>query len=59
MERFIHRENLRILREQLKRTADEKKCQRIVRLIEEEELKDFASEDGHARNPFVPIDARR
>jgi hypothetical protein len=59
MKRFIHRENLRILREQLKRTADEKKCQQIVRLIEEEELKDFALEDGHARNRFVPKDAHR
>ncbi len=59
MKRFIHRENLRILREQLKRTGDEKKCQQIVRLIEEEELKDFASEDGPARNRFVPKDAHR
>ena len=59
MKRFIHRENLRILREQLNRAADEKKCQRILRLIEEEELKDFASEDGHARSRFVPKDAHR
>jgi hypothetical protein len=59
MKRFIHRENLRILREQLKRTADEKKCRQIVRLIEEEELKEFASEDGHARSPFLPKDAHR
>jgi hypothetical protein len=48
MKHFIHRENLRLLREQLKRTTDEEKCQRIVRLIKEEELKDFASEDVHS-----------
>ena len=49
MKRFIQRENLRMLREQLARTTDEAKCQRIVRLIEEEELKDSTSADDHAR----------
>ena len=49
MKRFIHRENLRLLREQLARTTDELKCARIVRLIENEELKDRDLADDHAR----------
>ena len=49
MKRFIHRENLRLLREQLARTTDKAKCQRIVRLIEEEELKDIASPGHHSQ----------
>lgn len=47
MKRFIHRENLRLLRAQLARTTDEAKCQQIVRLIEDEELKDRASAANH------------
>jgi hypothetical protein len=37
-ERFIHLRNLELLRAQLMRTTDEVKCQRIVKLIEDEEL---------------------
>ena len=39
MDRFIQHENLKHLRALLTRTADEAECQRIVRLIEEEEAK--------------------
>ena len=42
-ERFIHLRNLELLRAQLMRTTDEAKCQRIVRLIEDEELRYRAS----------------
>jgi hypothetical protein len=49
MKRFIHRENLKLLREQLARTTDELKCERIVRLIEDEELKDRDLASDHAR----------
>ncbi|MDR3645166.1 MAG: hypothetical protein P4M02_08845 [Clostridia bacterium] len=49
MKRFIHRENLKLLRDQLARTTDEAKCQRILRLIEEEELKDRASADDQTQ----------
>ena len=38
-ERFIHLRNLELLRAQLMRATDEAKCQRIVKLIEDEELK--------------------
>ena len=38
-ERFVHLRNLELLRAQLMRTTDEAKCQRIVKLIEDEELK--------------------
>lgn len=44
MKRFIHRENLRHLRNLLTRTIGEAECKRITRLIEdEEELKDQAA----------------
>jgi hypothetical protein len=46
MERFIHRENLRRLREILTRAESAGECKRIVRLIEEEELKYQASVDA-------------
>ena len=49
MKRFIHRENLRLLREQLARTTDELKCARIVRLIEDEELTARDLADDQAR----------
>jgi hypothetical protein len=42
-ERFIHLRNLELLRAQLMRTTDEAKCQQIVKLIEDEELKYRAS----------------
>ena len=38
MKRFIHRENLRLLRDQLARTTDEEKWRQIVRLVEQEEF---------------------
>ena len=41
--RFIQRRNLELLRARLTRTNDKAECQRIVKLIEEEELKDLAS----------------
>ncbi len=57
MKRFIQRENLRLLREQLARTNDEAKCRRIVKLIEEEELKGRAStEDRAQRRNSVTLD---
>ncbi|MGA2567678.1 MAG: hypothetical protein ABSF41_12735 [Pseudolabrys sp.] len=40
MERFIQRENLKHLRELLTRTSAEAECKRIVKLIEEAEMKD-------------------
>ena len=49
MNRFIQRENLRLLRERLARTNDEAKCRRIVKLIEEEELKGRASDGNRAQ----------
>ena len=49
MKRFIHRENLRHLRELLNRTASEEECRRIVKFIEEEELNYRASADDLAR----------
>jgi hypothetical protein len=36
---YAHRENLKHLREVLARTSDKRKCQQIVRMIEEEEIK--------------------
>ena len=48
-ERFIHLRNLELLRAQLMRTTDEAKCQQIVKLIEDEELKYRASGDGRAQ----------
>ena len=36
---FVHNENLEHLRDLLRRTTDEAKCQRIVKLIEEEAKK--------------------
>ncbi len=38
-EHFVHKENLKHLRELLRRTTDEAECQRIMKLIEEEEAK--------------------
>ncbi len=49
VKRFIQLENLRLLREQLTRTTDEAKCRRIVKLIEEEELKGRASGGNRAQ----------
>jgi hypothetical protein len=37
MDRFVHEQNLRHLREVLERTTDEADCRRIVELIEREE----------------------
>jgi hypothetical protein len=48
-ERFIHLRNLELLRAQLLRTTDEKQCQRIVKLIEDEELTYRASGDDRAQ----------
>ena len=39
MNHFVHEQNLKHLRNVLARTSDEAECQRIVRLIEEEETK--------------------
>jgi hypothetical protein len=47
--RFVQRENLRLLRERLARTTDGAKCRRIVKLIEEEELKGRASTGSRAQ----------
>ena len=49
MERFIHQENLKHLRELLTRATDETECQRIVKLIEEEEAKERTSEQAERR----------
>jgi hypothetical protein len=49
VKRFIQRENLRLLRERLMRTTDEAKCRRIVKLIEEEEIKGRASAGDRAQ----------
>ena len=49
MRRFIHEENLRHLRELLARTTSETQCQRIVNLIEEEEVNYRASVRDDAR----------
>ena len=48
-ERSIHLRNLELLRAQLMRTIDEAKCQRIVKLIEEKELKYRASGGDRAQ----------
>ena len=45
MKRFIHRENLRLLRDKLVRTTNDAQCKQIVRLIEEEDLNYNASEN--------------
>jgi hypothetical protein len=50
MNRFIQRENLRLLRERLARTTDAAKCRRIVQLIEEEEMKGRAAAGGRAQS---------
>ena len=51
MDSFIHRENLRLLRERLAYTTADVECRRIVNLIEEEEWKGRLALDGrdHAR----------
>ena len=43
--RFVHEQNLRHLREVLARTADEAECQRIVKLIEREEEENTKKQD--------------
>jgi hypothetical protein len=48
-ERFIHLRNLELLRNRLARTTAKAECGRIMRLIEEEELKDALRTDGHAQ----------
>jgi hypothetical protein len=48
MDRFVHEQNLRYLREVLARTIDQGECRRIVGLIEEEE------EAGRKAGPVVP-----
>jgi hypothetical protein len=45
MDRFVHRENLGLLRERLTRTSVEADCAQIVKLIEEE-LKARGAPDG-------------
>ena len=49
MERFIHHENLRHFRELLTRTTSVSESKRIVKLIEEEELKYRAAVDARAQ----------
>ena len=48
-ERFVHLRNLELLRVQLMRTTDEVKCQRIVKLIEDEELTYRTPDDDRAQ----------
>ena len=48
-ERFVNLRNLELLRVQLMRTTDEEKCQRIVKLIGDEELKYRALGDDCAQ----------
>lgn len=51
MNRFVHEQNLKRLRALLTRTSDEAECQRIVRLIEEEEAKGAGGDHyGNIRN---------
>ena len=47
MDRFVHEQNLRHLREVLARTADEAECRRIVELIEREEQEDAKKLNGN------------
>jgi hypothetical protein len=47
MNRFVHEQNLRHLREVLARTTDEAECRRIVKLIECAEEEDAKKPDGH------------
>ena len=47
--RFIYLRNLKLLKAQLMSTTDEAKSQKIVKLIEDEELKYRASTDVHAQ----------
>ena len=56
-ERFIHLRNLELLRAQLMRTTDEKICQRIVKLIEDEELTYRAS--GDLAQPRASVNTRK
>jgi len=57
MERFIHQENLKHLRELLTRTTDDAECQRIVKLIEEEERKEQAKRrPKRADEPVANVD---
>jgi hypothetical protein len=46
MDRFVHREGLRLLRERLTHTSVEADCAQIVKLFEEEELKARGALDG-------------
>jgi hypothetical protein len=48
MQRFIHRENLRLLREKLAHVKSDAECKRIVAMIEDEVAKGRAS-DGRKR----------
>ena len=49
MNRFVHEQNLRHLREVLARTDDEAECRRILKLIEREEEEKTKKPDDHLR----------
>jgi hypothetical protein len=58
--RFIQRRNLDLLRARLTRTKDKAECQRIVKLIEEEELKDLASGGtSNSKASIANVNARK
>ena len=58
--RFIQRRNLELLRARLTRTKDKAECQRIVKLIEEEELKDLASGGpSNSNGSIASVNARK
>jgi hypothetical protein len=47
MNRFVHEQNLKHLREVLARTTNDSECRRIVELIEEEENERPKNRDGN------------
>ena len=47
MNRFVHEQNLKHLREVLTRTTDEGECRRIMELIEEEEEEEARMPSGN------------
>ena len=58
--RFIQRRNLELLRARLTRTKDKAECQRIVKLIEEEELKDLAfGGTSNSKASIANVNARK
>jgi hypothetical protein len=46
LDRFVHRENLRLLRQRLADSTADTECRQIAHLIEEEELKGRLALDG-------------